>query len=183
MLIDNKFFLNQNASNFLFENYATLRRIFSDFIGQLDIAYISYTFISKNNEVFFISSSPAIEQNLIEKNLWCLDLTSLQPFLLKDKFVPWAQFINELSFALRTYKYDKFLDGYCMLTSYQEFIVITFLGFNKKTLTKTVFNSSKFLALSSYCLQKIHYLIPLPTLKGVIRIKPFLQLIVNNTGT
>ena len=61
--------LHPNARDFLFENFAALRRIFSDVLGQLGIDYISIALINERGEIFFLSSNPSIEQNLIEKEL------------------------------------------------------------------------------------------------------------------
>lgn len=45
--------LHPSAKDFLFENFAILRRIFSDVLGQLEIDYISIALINKENELFF----------------------------------------------------------------------------------------------------------------------------------
>lgn len=62
--------LHPNAKEFLFEHYVTMRKVFSDVLGQIETDYISIALINSKGQIFFISSKPSIEQNLIEKNLW-----------------------------------------------------------------------------------------------------------------
>lgn len=57
--------LHPKAKEFLFEHFVTIRKVFSDVLGQVETDYISIALIKQMGQIFFLSSKPSIEQNLI----------------------------------------------------------------------------------------------------------------------
>lgn len=84
--------LHPKARDFLFEHYATLNRIFSDVLGHLETDYISIALINQTAQIFFLSSKPSIEQNLIEKELWQFDGSYQPSFIYQEQPRLWSEF-------------------------------------------------------------------------------------------
>lgn len=76
--------LHPNAESFLFEHFVAVRKIFSDEIGQLETDYLSITLINPQHQVFFFSSHPSIQQNLIVEHTWSFH-AAYQPDFINQK--------------------------------------------------------------------------------------------------
>lgn len=61
------------AERFLFEYKREVLTVFSHIIGLYELAHLSIACINKNNEVLFLSHTPAIEYHLITSYLWHAD--------------------------------------------------------------------------------------------------------------
>ncbi|STX97365.1 putative FlgJ-like protein [Legionella pneumophila] len=83
--------LHPKAKEFLFEHFVTIRRVFSDVLGQVETDYASIALINQAGQIFFISSNPAIEQNLIEQSLWLFDGCYQPEFLSQDQPKLWSE--------------------------------------------------------------------------------------------
>jgi hypothetical protein len=80
--------LHPAAKDFLFEHFATVGRVFSDVLGQFEVEYMSIALINPKGEMFFLSSHPSIEQNLIEKQLW------QEVHKYQNQFKLWSEFLS-----------------------------------------------------------------------------------------
>ncbi len=65
--------LHPQAKELLFTHFRTLIKIFNDVLGHLEVDYMAIALLTARNELMFLSSTRAIESNLIEQNLWPLD--------------------------------------------------------------------------------------------------------------
>lgn len=175
--------LHPGAKDFLFENFANLRRIFSDVLGQLEIDYISIALINKESELFFLSSNPSVEQNLIEKELWRDDCIYQEQFAYQNKHKLW----NELypitdPDLLRQYKLlnQKLVEGVSIPIDYGNYRAILSFGFKEANSLAQIKsrNYEKLIALGSYCLNKISNIILFPD-KKICNTRPKLTLIIN----
>lgn len=178
--------LHPTAKEFLFENYAIVRRIFSDVLGQLEIDYISIAMINDSAEVFFVSSNPSIEQNLIEKSLWSYDPIYQDHFIYQNDHTLWSKHSPLMEPALlKQYKQrdQKLIDGVSIPIDYGVYRAILSFGFKKmNTLIDHSSNDyEKLLSIGRYCLNKISSLILFPDRKKCNK-KPQLKLIINNLG-
>lgn len=178
--------LHPNASNFLFENFAILRRIFSDVLGQLDIDYISIALINKEKELFFLSSNPSIEHNLIEKELWEFDSIYQEQFIDQNELKLWSE-LPPVAYPdlLKQYKLhnQKLIEGISIPVDYEGYKAVLSFGFKKVNSLIQIRsnNCEKLIALGKYCLNKIHKAILFPDRKKC-NSKPKLTLIINTLG-
>lgn len=183
MDVQNKIRLHPRAREFLFENYANLRRIFSDVLGHLDISYISITLINKEREVFFLSSSPSIEQNLIEKKLWEYDSIYEDNFIEQDEHKLWSELYHvDDKVLLKKYKLynQQLIEGLSIPIDYENYRVILSFGFKKENhIVKIKYNNPEnLIAVGRYCLNKIRKVILFPDRKKCNE-RPKLELIIN----
>src|SRR5215217_3841809 len=81
--------LHPKASDFLFMHYHLVKKIFRDVLGLIEIDYIGIAFINPKNELFFLSSHPSIEFNLIASDLWSVDTCLQEPFIKQNKPILW----------------------------------------------------------------------------------------------
>ncbi|MBA2648051.1 MAG: hypothetical protein H0U75_00370 [Legionella sp.] len=103
-VIDVKIRLHPLARDYLFKYYDILRRIFSQVLGQLETDYISIGLIDELGQLFFFSSKPSIEQNLIEKELLIIDECFRPSFVYQDTSRVW----NDLNYS----EYQKYIYQY-----------------------------------------------------------------------
>jgi len=178
-----KFKLHPRAQDFLFENFANLRRIFSDVIGQLEVSYLSIALINKNKEIFFLSSNPSIEQNLIDKNLWQYNWVIRENFIYQNDPKLW----NELSHfdypEVRLYKQQtqRIVEGISIPIDYGNYRAILSFGFKEMNSYLSLTYHAKLVAMGRYCLNRINSIILFPD-KQFDKTKPHLTLIINNLG-
>ena len=76
--------LHPHAEKFLFEYYVVVNKAFSNILAHLETDYLSITLINKNRQMFFISSNPSIQQNLIEHGAWAFH-GAYQPSFINQK--------------------------------------------------------------------------------------------------
>ena len=178
--------LHPNAEDFLFENFATLRRIFSDVLGQLEIDYISIGLVNEAGEIFFLSSSPSIEKNLIEKDLWGYDYIYQPHFVYQSELTLWSE-ISPTAYhePLKRYKqqHQNLIDGVSIPIDYGVYRAILSFGFKESSsLSKIRFNKcEKLLAMGQFCLNRISKMITFPDQKKNGIQKPKLTLIINRS--
>lgn len=181
--------LHPKARDFLFEHYVTLNRIFSDVLGQLETDYISIALINQTAQIFFLSSKPSIEQNLIEKGLWQFDGSYQPSFIYQEQPKLWSEFPSfKDSEKLKQYKlYDHALiTGISIPAEYAEYKAIFSYGFKKRTSNienKATNSCEKLLSIGKYCLREIREVIHFPDQKKNSKPKPKLKLIINNQVT
>ncbi|MBY0542723.1 MAG: hypothetical protein K2P75_04925 [Sphingobacteriaceae bacterium] len=177
--------LHPKAQDFLFEYFAILQRIFTDVLGQLDIAYISIALINGNREIFFLSSKPSIEQNLIAKGLWEYDGAYQINFIHQKQPKLWSELAHvRYPELLKQYKQDNhdLVAGISIPFDDSNYRGVFSFGFKKITLMIQQMPSSyheKLLAIGLYCLKNIRNGIPFPDKKRYYT-KPQLELITNN---
>ena len=155
-----KLTLHPKAHDCLFQHYRALRNIFHDVLGHLELDYLSIVLISPSQELIYFSSSPSLELNLIELNLWqhdpilCIDM-------LDEEIVVWNEiYQNTALFKLRHYKMEK--SGICFGLSipsrFKQFKVIYSFGMYQheakleQELTKNIITLK---AMGKFCLQNI----------------------------
>jgi hypothetical protein len=178
--------LHPLAGEYLFKYYNTLRRIFSNVLGQLEIDYLSIALIDQSGQLIFLSSKPSIEQNLIEKNLFEYDGCFQRPFVYQDKPSLWTDLYRaeKYEFLYQCKHVVPNLEvGISIPTDFEEYRVIFSFGFKTLGLLmqrKLLSQSTQLLAIGKYCLREIIRLIPLPEPNETMRIKPRLELIINN---
>lgn len=178
--------LHPKAKNYLFEHFHTLRRIFSDVLGQVETDYLSIALVNEANQIFFLSSHPSIEQNLIEHNLWIHDGSFQPAFIYQDEPRSWADlYHSEHAQQLYSYKQaDQLLaSGFSIPTDYAEYRAVFSFGFRSADITieQQILNQlKKLMAMGNFCLRKITESIPMLDKIKLSRHKPNLRLIINN---
>lgn len=179
--------LHQQAKDYLFQHYRTLNRLFNNVLGHLEIDYIAIALLNKQNELFFLSSKPAIEQNLIEHNLWQLDPCLQLDFFTGNKARLWNKvYCEKTQEPLRYYKLEKpaFSSGASVSSSFNEYRVIYSFALRSKdieTQNKLTTQIDTLVSIGRFCLQSILKAIPLPEQHCVLMSpRPSLKLIINN---
>lgn len=179
--------LHPLAGEYLFKYYNTLRRLFSDVLGQLEIDYLSIALVDKSGQLIFLSSKPSIEQNLIEKNLFEYDGCFQPHFVYQDKPSLWtelysAEYQESLFQCKQTVPHLEI--GISIPADFEDYRAVFSFGFKTLGLLmqrKLLNQNVKLLALGKYCLREIIKAIPLPKQNETIKLKPRLELIINNT--
>lgn len=177
--------LHPKAATFLFEHYVTVNRVFADVLGQLDIAYLSIAVVNHHHQLFFFSSKPSIQQNLIEKNL-CLSYGAYQPIFIHQKqpklwseldHGPHAECIEQFK------KAHELHTGMAIPIELEGYKIIFSFGFkmtNFFALNKTPLYCKQLLTLGKYCFKELKERIPFPDEQKYTANKPHLRLIINN---
>lgn len=177
--------LHPNAGSFLFKHYVTVSRIFSNVLGQLEIDYLSIAFINTNNQLFFFSSNPSVQQNLIEQNA-CLAHGAYQPHFINQKQ---PKLWNELDHGIHADCIKKFKQAHGLLTGitipaeFDNYKVVFSFGFkNARSFTqkKTPLHCKQLLTLGKYCLRELKERLIFPDEQKNTANKPYLRLIINN---
>lgn len=178
--------LHPSAQNALFNNYQTLRYLFSNVLGQVETDHLSIALIDKNNQLFFISSDPSIEQNLIEHEIWQFDGCFQPSFVYQNEMKAWHDLYHP-DYVADLYRYKQaakgFAMGFAIPADFEEFRAIFSFGFKSKDLflkQHILSQKEKLLAMGKYCLREITETIALPNRTKVDRAKPHLELIINN---
>lgn len=177
--------LHPGAKDFLFSHFATVGRVFSDVLGQLDIEYISIALINENGEIFFLSSHPSIDLNLIEKQLWQEDVYK-HYFFEQNQIKLWSSVSSsDHPDRLKKYHNRHFTEGISIPIHYERYKVVLSFGFKSaSTFTQTLpFHYQKLIPLGLYCLKKISMRVIFPDQKNINATKPKLSLIINQLGT
>jgi hypothetical protein len=91
-----KICLHPQAQNLLFKYYRDLRLIFNDVLGHLEVDYLSIALINDKHQLFFLSSMPSIEQNLILKNLWQQDPCFQKAFFENETVLIWNHLYDDI---------------------------------------------------------------------------------------
>ena len=121
----------------------------------------SLTLINNERELFFLSSNPSIEQNLIEKELWEYDSIYQDPFIYQNELKLWSE-LSPLAYPelLRRYKLhnQKLIDGISIPVDYGCYRAIFSFGFKKMNSLLHIKsnNCEKLIMLGMYCLNKIN---------------------------
>lgn len=178
--------LHPRAKIFLFEHFATLRKLFSSVLGQQETDYFAIALINKSGVMFFLSSKPSIEQNLIEKGLWQYDGSYQPEFIYQHEAKLWSEFSNsEYSVSLRKHKQQEpnLVEGISIPMEYEMYRAVLSFGFkriNPNIQNKAPILCTRLLAMSKYCLREIRNVIRFPDEKKYVATKPKLELIINN---
>lgn len=185
-VIEFKIRLHPRAKIFLFEHFATLRKLFSNVLGQQETDYFSIALINKTGVMFFLSSTPSIEQNLIEKGLWQYDGSYQPEFIYQNEAKLWSEFSKtEYSGSLRQHKQQdhNLVEGISIPMEYEMYRAALSFGFkriNPNIQNKAPILCARLLAMSKFCLRDIRSAIPFPDEKKCLISGSKLKLIINN---
>ncbi|MDI1353149.1 MAG: flagellar biosynthesis protein FlgJ [bacterium] len=177
--------LHPKAESFLFEHYVTVNRVFSNVLGQLETEYLAIALINANGQMFFFSSKPSIQQNLIEQDLWSFYGSYQADFINQEHPKLWS----ELNHGIHADLIKKFMHahglstGIAIPTEYNHYKAIFSFGFkqvNPFTQNKTPLHCKQLLTLGKYCLREFKERLLFPDEQKNTVSKPHLQLIINN---
>ncbi len=181
--------LHPKAKEFLFEHFATMRKVFSDVLGQVETDYISIALINQTGQIFFLSSNPSIEQNLIEKNLWLFDGCYQSSFFNQDMHKLWSELPHTgCTGLIKQYKQIEpgLITGISIPAEYGSYKAIFSFGLkriNPYIQNKTSIHCEKLLAMGKYALRQIQDYLTFPDKQSYTIAKPKLKLIINNQVT
>lgn len=175
--------LHPQAREYLFEHFVMLKVIFNDVLGHLEIDYMSIALLNPQNELFFLSSKPSIECNLIENNLWAFDPSFQHEFFMQDKPQLWDEvYQNDWHALVRQYKQESpgFSMGISIPSVFDKYRVV--YSFALKSTNESIKNNiankiQTLLSMGKFCLRNIIQAIALPNQE---RKKPSLTLVINN---
>lgn len=175
------------AKELLFKHYHSLRRIFSNVLGQLETDYISISLINSSSQLLIFSSSPSAELNILEKELWQLDKSYQAEFVYQDKPMSWDS-IYKRGGSKSLYKYKLtnlgLTEGLIIPSSFESYRAIFSFGFKyfDPTISEMMEQTpNPLLAMGKFCLREIMTAIPLPDEKSkIFPCKPKLKLVINN---
>lgn len=178
--------LHPKAKEFLFEHFVTIRRVFSDVLGQVETDYASIALINQAGQIFFISSNPAIEQNLIEQSLWLFDGCYQPEFLSQDQPKLWSE-LPHIGCTESIVKYKqikpRLITGISIPTEYDSYKAIFSFGLkriNPYIQNKSSIHCEKLLAMGKFALRRIQEYLIFPDKQPCMTTKPKLTLIINN---
>lgn len=178
--------LHPKAKEFLFEHYVTMRKVFSDVLGQVETDYASIALINQAGQIFFMSSNPAIEQNLIEKSLWLFDGCYQPNFISQDQPKLWSELLHIGCIeAIKKYKQidTGLITGISIPTEFDTYRAIFSFGLkriNPYIQNKSSIHCEKLLAMGKFALRRIQEYLTFPDQQPSITTKPKLKLIINN---
>lgn len=178
--------LHPKAKKFLFEHYMTTRRIFSDILGQVETDYASIALINQTNQVFFISSNPAMELNLIEQSLWRFDGSYQPEFFNQDQPKLWSE-LPHTGCMEEIIKYKqvkpRLISGISIPDEYGAYRTVFSFGLkriNPDIQNKSPLHCKKLLAMGRFALRRIQEYLIFPDQLSCTHTKPKLKLIINN---
>lgn len=173
--------LHPQAQNYLFEHYRSLRFIFNDVLGHLEVDYISIALLNANDELMMFSSRPAIEHHLIERHLWKDDPCLQRPFFENKKMHIWNHVYQEPGrLYLKHYKLDKPKLSFALSipAKHEQFHVSYSFGvksLDESTYIDLINKTHTLSSMGRFCLQNI--LTELPMIQSGISSKSHLKLI------
>ena len=175
--------LHPEVMDVLFKHYQSLRRLFYDVLGHLEIDYMSVALLNPKNELLFLSSRPSIERNLIDNKLWAFDASLHNDFFLQGKARVWDELYQD-EWRKPLWEYKQKSHGYSMGISipstFEEYrVVYSFaLKSTEERIKNKVINKIETLtSMGRFCLKNIMQHIELP---GRHIKKPSLKLVINN---
>ncbi|HAT6977358.1 TPA: flagellar biosynthesis protein FlgJ [Legionella pneumophila] len=181
--------LHPKAKEFLFEHFVTMRKVFSDVLGQVETDYASIALINQAGQIFFMSSNPSIEQNLIEKSLWLFDGCFQSTFFSQDQPMLWSE-LPYLGYIEAIKKYKQIdpglITGIYIPAEYESYKAIFSFGLkriNPYIQNKSSIHCEKLLAMGKFALRRIQEYLTFPDKQPCITAKPKLTLIINNQVT
>ncbi|HAT7823827.1 TPA: flagellar biosynthesis protein FlgJ [Legionella pneumophila] len=181
--------LHPKAKEFLFEHFVIIRKVFSDVLGQVETDYASIALINQAGQIFFMSSNPSIEQNLIEKSLWLFDGCYQSTFFSQDQPMLWSElpYLGCIE-AIKKYKQIEpgLITGISIPTEYDSYRAIFSFGLkriNPYIQNKSSIHCEKLLAMGKFALRRIQEYLTFPDKQPYITAKPQLTLIINNQVT
>jgi len=181
--------LHPKAKEFLFELFVTMRKVFSDVLGQVETDYISIALINPTDQIFFLSSKPSIEQNLIERNLWQFDGCYQSIFFSQDQPKLWSELPHTgCTEIIKQYKQidPGLIAGISIPTEYDSYKAIVSYGIKRSNpyiQNKMQIHCEKLLAMGKYALRQIQDYLTFPDKQTYTIAKPKLKLIINNQVT
>lgn len=181
--------LHPKAKEFLFEHFTTMRKVFSDVLGQLETDYISIALINRLDQIFFLSSKPSIEHNLIEKNLWLFDGSYQSSFITQAQPKLWSEFpLLESTESIKRYKQIEpgFVIGISIPSEYDVYKAVFSFGLkriNPYIQNKSLVHCEKLLAMGKFALRQIQKQLIFPDKLTRIKTKSNLTLIINKQVT
>lgn len=153
--------LHPRAQEILFEQKRKVSHIFREVIGHYEIDHLSIAVIKKNNELFFLSSTPSIEFNLIEQDIWAYDGSYHSDFFQNPQCQLWSALYNKnKSIELRMEKQVRtgFTTGFSASLELNDFyLVYSFATKSKATHAEIeLFRmSNTLIKLGNFCFKKI----------------------------
>ncbi len=188
-----------NILTILFENRRYVTKIFRDIIGFYGIDHISITIIDPSNEAIVFSTTPDIEYNLINQDLWrndclfsCKEVEDdIIVFWNKDNNTPYLNKIYDIKHKKNNYNLGMTLvrkvGGFCLLYSFatrskdgdlKEYYLNNIGGLTN--IGDHFYKSIRDIYLS-YC--KLHVPPNITNFKSLLSMsknKPYLKLVVDN---
>lgn len=177
--------LHPKAESFLFEQYITVNKVFSNVLGQQETDYIAIALINANGQMFFFSSNPSIQQNLIEKKV-CLAHAAYQPSFINQKQPKlWYELDHGIhrECITKLQQSHGLITGITIPTTYNEYKAVFSFGFKKAnsfTQNKTAIHCQQLVNLGKYCLRELNERLVFPDEQKSCISKPQLRLIINN---
>lgn len=175
------------AISLLFSHFKTIKKIYQDVLGQLELDYLCIALLTPGNQLIFFSSKPSVEHNLIEKELWQFDGSYCTRFITQNMPKLWETlYSHKHREALRYYKQQipKLSMGIAIPSEFAEYRVIYSCGTKSanETVQMNLIEQAEILRkLGQYCLQRILTSIELPDRSNCLyEKKPILTLIINN---
>lgn len=153
--------IHPRAQEILFEQKRKLSKIFREVLGHYEMDHLSIAVIKKNHEIFFLSSTPSIEFNLIEKNLWIYDDSYDPDFFRNPQCKLWSELFHKEKFIeLRFIKQivTGYVSGFSASVEFNNFyLVYSFATKSKRLDTEMEFFglSNSLIKLGNFCFKKI----------------------------
>ena len=156
--------LHNHATNYLFEHFYSSKRIFSNVLGQMEVDFISIAFINKFGTIFFLSSCPSIEQNLIERKIWQYDDSYSNEFIYQNTAKMWSELYHpNYSKLIHQYKQNELgiVSGISIPYSYMEYNIVFSFGFKNNFNIQSSEQINKLKSIGCFCLREIMDYIPM----------------------
>ncbi len=174
-----KIILHPQAQNLLFKYYRVLRIIFNDVLGHLEIDYLSIGLLNNHHQICFLSSMPAIEQNLIQHQVWQSDPVYQEDFFNQQDILIWTDTYQDDELYRFKLAIPKFAFAISLPSVYEDFQVNYSFGLKSDdpyAHIRLLQNTDTLLSIGKYALSKI-----LNIVRDDIHFKekPYLKLIVN----
>lgn len=96
--IVNQTVMHSKCLEMLFSYQVKVMQVFKDVLGLYEINHISLTRINKNAEILSFSSTPSLEYNLFNSNLWQFDKTYQSQWHTKNAPASWPSLYSPMYF-------------------------------------------------------------------------------------
>lgn len=116
--------LHPEITNILFENHRFIKNVFNNINGLYELSYMGITFIDPSNQLITFSTTPSLEFNLINQNLWLND-PCFAPHHHKNTILWWScdnKKIEKIKFLNNNFvigfSISRVLEGFCLIYSF-----------------------------------------------------------------
>lgn len=175
-----KITLHPQAQDLLFKYYRALRLIFNDVLGHLEVDYISIALLNDKQQLFFFSSRPSIEQNLIALDLWqddvCYQFTEQQPLIWNE--LTWNTYLKKYKLIIPQLSYAISLPD-----EFQNYQLSYAFGLETKDPSAHInlINNPQILkSMGKFCLLKILDIVQKDLNEPRVMTPPYLKIVTQN---